>query len=94
MFLMCEDVDTSVCETAIEMMSRLYDRKLLTDVELAAVSELIFAVNKTISTAVGLRIAREDDFILRRLPSCCGKISKAKLLASTRASRMRTRRKN
>ena len=52
MFLMCEDVDISVCETAIEMMSHLYDRKLLTDVELAAVSELIFAVNKTISTAV------------------------------------------
>ena len=52
MFLMCEDIDYSVCESAIELMARLTDFGLLDRDEIASLFELVFALNKQVAFPV------------------------------------------
>ncbi len=53
MFLMCEDVDFSVCEAAIELMGRLAELKLLGREETAALEQLALALSPHVAIPVG-----------------------------------------
>lgn len=49
---MCEDIELSVCEAAIDLMTSFLSRDVLTDEEVHSISELVFAVNKSVGHPV------------------------------------------
>jgi hypothetical protein len=53
MFLMCEDIDFSVCEAALELMARLAELGLLGEEEVSALEELVLATDKAVGHPVG-----------------------------------------
>ena len=49
---MCEDIDLTVCEAAIDLMTVFLAHDILTEEEKQSISELIFAVNKSVGHPV------------------------------------------
>ena len=49
---MCEDIDYSVCEAALELMTRLAELGLIGSEELQSLEVLVLAVNKSVAHPV------------------------------------------